>query len=158
MVPHYHSSCNLSRAMFLLSKGRYWSMNMHSKSGNVVGTSPRTSRRSIQQTALPPIKAMLYWHACMVSLPVYGIQTAIKYHLRADSWHAFAYVITPVNSFGSASFKDCYACSLKFLFWSLGWSWGILLLFCRCCWHLTLHYGSVLHPHSSGCHLCNQNE
>ena len=44
MIPRYCSSCNLSRAMFLLSKGAYWSMNMCLKSGKIAGTSPYISR------------------------------------------------------------------------------------------------------------------
>ena len=77
-VPCYRSFCNLSRATFLSSKNAYWSMNMRSKSGNIAGTSPYTSRRSIQHAAVPPIKAILDWHACTVLLPVYGIRTAMK--------------------------------------------------------------------------------
>ena len=108
-VPHYCSSCNLFQAILWSSKGAYWSMNMCSKSGSVASASSCTSRQSIQRYALPPIKKTLYWHACMMSLPVYGIRIAIKYCLRADS-HALAYVVAPVNGFGSASFMDITTC------------------------------------------------
>ena len=105
MVPCYRSSCSLSRAMFLSFKCIYWFMNVHSKSENVAGASLCTSKQFVQHAALPPIKATLYWHTCTVSLPIYGIQTATRYHLKVDS-HALTYIVAPVNGFGSASFTD----------------------------------------------------
>ena len=60
MVPRYHNSRNLSWATFLSYKGAYWSMNMRSKSRDIVGTSPRIFRQSIQHVVLPPIKVMLF--------------------------------------------------------------------------------------------------
>ena len=80
-------------------------MNMRLKSGNDVGASPHTSRWPIQPVALPPIKAMLYLHTYVVSLPIYGIWTAMKYHFNTDN-HALACVIVPVKGFGSSDFTN----------------------------------------------------
>ena len=41
----------------------------------------------------------------MVSSPVYGIRTAMKYRFRADS-HARAWEVVPVKGLGSASFTE----------------------------------------------------
>ena len=119
MVPRYCSSCNLSWAMFLSSNGAYWSMNMRSKSGNVAGTSPHTSRWSIQHAALPPIKATLYWHACVVSLPIYEIWTAMNYHFNVDN-HIFTWFEVPVSSLGSVYFTEMATCIAR-VFYSGSW-------------------------------------
>ena len=60
-------------------------MNIHVKSGNTAGTSPYTFTWLIQHSALPPIKAMLYLHTYAVPLPVYKIQTAMKYCFNTDN-------------------------------------------------------------------------
>ena len=41
----------------------------------------------------------------MVSLPIQGIWTAIKYCFRADK-RALAYILVLINGFSSASFMD----------------------------------------------------
>ena len=78
-------------------------MNMHTKSGNIVGASCCTLSQSIQYAAVTPIKAMLYWYIEL--LTVYRIWKAMKYHFSADN-HAFSYAIAPVNGLDLASFID----------------------------------------------------
>ena len=74
-------------------------MNMRSNSGSFVAASPHTSSWSFQSAALPPIKLKLFQHAYTVSLPIIGIQIAMKYHFNADN-HALTWVVAPVTSFG----------------------------------------------------------
>ena len=52
---------------------------------------------------------MLYKHTYTKLLPIYGIQTAMKYHFNTDS-HALTWVAVQVNSFGSASFVENTTC------------------------------------------------
>ena len=73
-------------------------MNICSKSGNIVDTSIHAFNQSNQHAALPPIKPTLYYHTYTVSLPMYRIQTAIKYQIIADS-HIIACVLALVNGF-----------------------------------------------------------
>ena len=118
-------------------------MNMCSKSWNITGASPHISSWSIQHTVLPPIKAMLYQHTYTVLLPIYRIWIAMKYHFKVDNY-ALAYIIAPVNGFGSAN-GYCYSYSWNFLLWFSGLSWGILLLLCRYCWCSMLNNARILH-------------
>ena len=78
---------------------------MHTKSGNIVGAFPHTSSWSIQHATLPPIRAILYWLAYAVLVPMYKIWIAVKYCFKADNY-ALPCILVPVNCFGSASFIE----------------------------------------------------
>ena len=78
-------------------------MNICLNLRKVAGASSYTSSQSIYHTALPPLRATLYWYAYFMFFPINGIRTAMNYYFKTDKY-AWSCVVASENGFGSASF------------------------------------------------------